>query len=821
LQDEADSEESIAAQSAPKDPVTEPPVDESHMLEAIASIDSSEDAPEELSHIEQTELFEQRLNDFEVTEDDAVELFNSLRDATRLRLWQFDMALGNANSTSDPAIIDPAEIERQHPGFPKAMYQLPSDVKTIRDLYSDVQDLFWARNRVLDFLPPESRERATGTALRGVQELGSELDLVVLEIRHQVLRLPQAAAQIKRMAIQAPVPLIWIFVEFWLAIVVFRWWRGWVPRMLQRMRSSFLAIRPRTEEILTRLRGLWYVDQVRTPLEWLLFWGFIFHLLEFDGLELVREIGWIVVQWIMLSWFAVAILNAIAARGAGGLAGESAKLRLRSMRLIATWLVLLGLGLELSNNLVGDAALTAWVWRIFQLLAFPLAIRLLSIWHVELYRRLQREGQPEVPFEEYIAQRGVTRWVSSAKVAGYLFASQLSSSLMRRIDKFDPVRAAAGRLGSGGGDEEANESVQTRPGLPDAQRIELVKGYDEYSKYARLDRRAMVTRINDADSGIVGVIGERGIGKNGFIRQVAEAHEHNTIFISCRVGNYAALEAEFEHQLGLTGRKVSDEALNAAIVEQDVRFIAIYDVHMLVRPVMGGFSELAKLNSLFDRVKAPCIWGISVDRYAWQLINRARSSYSTSDTLVRLRPWTDEQIGEFIEKSCAAIELEPDFSKLRVPRQYMDTAQEQIEERNRAGVYNMIASLSRGNPSIAIRMFADAIRLNPDGSAEVILPATRDDKVFDGLSLEMLLVLRVLAQSEVIAVDDVIANLRMDENLIRTTLHFAELRGWVEHIDRSEQGLRSGYRLTWTWFRTITRVLGRKNLLAGVAEVAS
>ena len=117
-----------------------------------------------LTHIEQAELFEQRLKNYQVTDADAVVLFNSLRDATRLRLWQFDMALENAISTSDPAIINPTEIERQHPGFPKSMYKLPPNVKTIRDLYSNVEDLFWARNRVLQFLPPADRQRVKGTA---------------------------------------------------------------------------------------------------------------------------------------------------------------------------------------------------------------------------------------------------------------------------------------------------------------------------------------------------------------------------------------------------------------------------------------------------------------------------------------------------------------------------------------------------------------------------------------------------------------------------------------------------------------------------------
>lgn len=137
-----------------------------------------------------------------------------------------------------------------------------------------------------------------------------------------------------------------------------------------------------------------------------------------------------------------------------------------------------------------------------------------------------------------------------------------------------------------------------------------------------------------------------------------------------------------------------------------------------------------------------------------------------------------------------------------------------IEERNRAGIYAMISSLSRGNPSIAIRLFADCLRVNSIGGFDVTLPANLDAQMLENASIKMLLVLRVIAQSELISMDDIKSNLRFDPPVIEATLNFTVFTGWVEHQD----GL---YRLTWPWFRTITRILARKNLLAGVREEAS
>ncbi len=792
--------------------------DSPRVLQDIAGVDASGEPVEgiTLTYMEQVDQLERRLEDFEATPEDAVELFDSLRDQTRMRLWQLDLALDAADRVTDRAAVDPAALEQAHPGFPAAAYGLPAGVVTVADLYADTEGLFWARDKVLKLVPDDVFRAAVGTSLYGMQELRSEWDLIVANLRYQALRMPEAWDKIKRRIRQAPVPLILSLVQLWLAVLLFRWWRRWLPSLLQRMRTSFLAIRPRTQEILTRLRGLWYFDQIRQPLEWLLLASFLRGLFQPEGFELGVTIIWIALRWVLLAWFAVAVLNAFAARGAGGLAGESAKLRLRSMRLIASWLVLLGLGLELSNYLVGNAAITAWVWRMFELLAFPLVLRLLSIWHVELHLRLQREGDDDSSPEVWNAERGPRRWVNSAKAAGYLAASYVSSSLLRRIEQFDPARAAASRSRATPADD-AVTAGDARPGLSPETLEALYKGYDEFSNYGRTERKELVARINAGDSGIIAVVGERGIGRNGFLRQVAENHEHSSLFLSGRLGSFAAVEADFYRQLELSDRVVDDEVLNAAILDRGLRFVVITDVHLLVRPVMGGFEELAALNSLFDRIKVPCVWAMSCDRYAWQLINRVRSSYTTADTVIRLRPWTEAQISEFIESSCESVDLQPDFTKLRIPRQYMDTAEESQTERNRAGVYNMIASLSRGNPSIAIRMFGEAIRLNEDGGAEMLLPQTKDDAVFEGLSLEMLLVLRAVAQSDLAEPDDVVANLRMEKALIGTTLHFAEQRGWVQYVDGGENE-RSGYRLSWTWFRTITRVLGRKNLLAGVAE---
>jgi hypothetical protein len=394
-------------------------------------------------------------------------------------------------------------------------------------------------------------------------------------------------------------------------------------------------------------------------------------------------------------------------------------------------------------------------------------------------------------------------------VLGLLLASRLRAELIRRIEQFGPVRAAAGLALPDDAENVASEGQ----GLPADMRATLIKGHDAFSKYASLERRALIKRIEAGLGAVVGVIGERGIGKNGFLRQVASAHERESLLLDCRTGDVADVVADFGKQLGIDMANTDDKALDAALAARNIRFIGLLDFHLLVRPVMGGIGGVADMSELQERITVPLVWAVSIDRYAYELIARLRSEYMLADGLIHLRAWSEDQIGEFIQNRCESSGLRPDFSNVRVPRQYMDVAQDSIEDRNRVGIDTMLTALSRGNPSIAIRMFADCIRMTDDGVAEVTCPVSHDDQRFKDQPINMLLVLRVIAQVELITFDDIVANLRLEPRIVTSALQVAMTSGWVE----SRHGR---YRISWPWFRVIIQVLARQNLLAGVREAA-
>ena len=383
--------------------------------------------------------------------------------------------------------------------------------------------------------------------------------------------------------------------------------------------------------------------------------------------------------------------------------------------------------------------------------------------------------------------------------------------MIRRIEQFGAVHAVTGLTLP----DDAEPATVEVKGLPAETRQTLIKGHDAFTKYASLERRALIKRINAGIGGMVAIIGERGIGKNGFLRQVASAQVdgkgHGNLVLDCRSGNTAEVVADFGRQLGIDMATADDETLNTALTAQDIRFIAIFDLHLLVRPVMGGGDGIAIIQKLYERISVPLVWATSIDSYAYQLIARLRAEYMLSDARIHLSAWSEDQIGEFVRNRCESAGLEPDFSAVKVPRQYMDVAQDAIEDRNRIGIYTMLTALSRGNPSIAIRLFADCIQMTDNGVAEVTLPANRDEQRFKDAPINLLLLLRVIAQVELITFDDIVGNLQLEPAIVTSALQVAMIGGWVE--TRNDQ-----YRISWPWFRVITQVLGRQNLLAGVRQ---
>ena len=737
---------------------------------------------------------------FAVDIEDPDELYAELDKLLRIRLRQFEMVIDDARSRDELADPHNAALAAIFPAANPAWLLFPEYVVTVKDVHENFLGLYRQRIRLLSYVSADLKLQIIGTDVYGMQQLYFELGAIWQELRYQGLRIPAAGEQILRMATRAPLPLIWLVIELLVLVLLFRWWRRWFPETLQRMQNYLLAIRPRTPEIMQRMRALWYVQQVRLPLEWLVFFQLLLSLIGFLQLQFVSALSEIFIQWIFLSWFVVEFVDAVVARGAGGAASDLGKTRLSSLRWLAVWLVLLGLGLELADRLAGQAALHALVWRVFQLLAFPLVFIQLRLWRQQLFYRVEREEPEFMTREEFSGQRGLAKYAAALRLLGFLAAAWPRKILFRSLEQFGTSRGVA----------LSTTKVDSRPDdrLDPAIRDLLLAGEMNYTKYARTARRQLIERINNDLGGSVVIVGERGIGKDSFMRQVCEAVESEYLLLDCASGKAGEVERQMAEGLGISGSLSDGQLLAQAVAEKNIRLIAARNIHLLVRPVVGGLDELAAISKIFDLLPEGVARIMTMDRYAWQYVRRALSERAASVDVIELSEWSDEQIVGFLEDRREAVQLDIDFSQARVPSRYLDTTEDPVI-RNRKGIFTMAARLSGGNPAIALRLFARSIHQDSAGKLYGVLPANRDSRQLESASLHVMLVLRVIAQAEYIAHEHIVANLRYPVSVVNNALQYSLENKWVVE----EDGI---YSLSWGWFRTITRVLSRHNLLAGV-----
>jgi hypothetical protein len=336
-------------------------------------------------------------------------------------------------------------------------------------------------------------------------------------------------------------------------------------------------------------------------------------------------------------------------------------------------------------------------------------------------------------------------------------------------------------------------------------REKLLTRGEYYDRYARAERRDIINRAKQGQKGVIGVTGERGIGISRLLEQIQESLDESMIVLDCKSNRFEDLSTSLGSALGI--KSVNARKVSQKLEESGIHTIAIDNLHRLVRPVMGGQNEIARLSELIEGIRADVLWVFSVDCFAWQFMRRARADRSTIGETIALRPWTEEQIAELLEMRNVEAGIEASFSDVSIPREFMETTPETAEERNKSGVFRMIGSMSGGNPSVALGIWADSIYSDESGQLRVRTPISPRSKDLDRASPNLLLVLRAIAQWEVISEPDIADNLRLPQGAVSSAIHYSVQRGWIEETS-------FGYRLTWPWFRTIIGLLLRQNLLA-------
>lgn len=791
---------------------------------AAANTDQQDGAADPLSVFERwtksLEALRTGIEDGTASAEDADQFFTRVSSELASRRAELAKALRWARSPDDEVAITPLELESDVVGSETAEEGIPSaplvqetptsnaETHTLEELHAIVVTLYNTRISLLEYVTPALRRRVTGLSFKGFRELIAELELIYLDFRYQSLWIPARVAQWPDLLKAHPGSFAVGILKLLLALLVFRWWRRWAPTGLIQLQERLLAIRPRQRLNLRLARFLWYLNRVRPPLEWLALLAVFATVVDVPFSDEVE--GWFgtVAQWILLAWFTVVLLNAMVARRAAGLTGRTARIRLTSFVLVVGWLVLLGLGLDLSAEYGGRGTIYSWVWPLFGTLGLPLLLVIMTLWRGEIFDQLETEPRLPSGIERTLEhQRGPKSLLGAARGGLYLIYLRLRHEFFEAISGHEFGRRFRANLETRDMLRESKRLMDRGEPIPPELRQRLIVGTGSViDKVARTEFLQLVELAEAGYGGLAFVVAERGGGKTTMMRRLETRFDSQVLFLDCPLGGYEAFHQTLAGALGLNAQEASVESLKRQLVQTGIRIIAVDNYHRLRRPMKGGNEASKRVGTLIVGVGSNLLWVATIDRAAWQYIRHARDQLMEQLTVLQLSDWTEDQLGDLLKLRCAEADIDPDFGKLRLQRLSDTSGQETAVERNRLGFSRFVWNTARGNPGVALRLFANSLVVIGDGGIEVRLPLRPPAAELMEFQILSLLVLRVIAQCELATADEIAKCLDLPKSQIGLVTAALFRRGYIEQVDNH-------YHLSWTWFRTVTDVLARKNLL--------
>jgi hypothetical protein len=682
---------------------------------------------------------------------------------------------------------------------------------------SELRDAIVALNRArlqaLGLSGRAYRSEVTGFGPRGVQEARRELQQVALELRYHVLELPRHLRHLQDDLSRSPFALVWSAIHLLIVLALFRMWRQHADRALTRMRRAAREGVAQTATTRLLASSAWYLRRIHRPLDWLVL---LWIVLGMAGeLAALPEVGFVrlVLIWVLGGSLVVLLLDAVAARQnqRSLRTAEHAALRLRSLRLLGLTVVVLGLLLNLTEASLGQGTIYAWTWVLCFVLAAPLWLLLVYWWRSIIFERLQARAEDD-PFARVLAARSEGLLAVPAAMAGgayLLFAGLLrwvrdelyDIELTRRVLAYlvrtqvaRHSRAAGARSGRPASQLSETQARFFRPGAKIGKVIDYAS--DELTAVARM--------VGEDSSTLTAVVGERGRGKTAFLERLCERLGERAVKVTCPRGEPGELLSVLAAELEL-GDRAGVEQVAEALRAARVLVVCVDDVQHLVRPTIDGLERLDEVEELARRCGGVS-WVLAIDSPAWAFVERAFGDRVAFDGVIKLPRWTETQLGELIRARTEQAGLDPEFDDLTARRQLADL-DEGDEERLEQSFYRIIWDSSDGNAAVALRSWRDSLWRTEDGRIWVRMFDEPSTAMVDTSPLSVLFVLRSILQMDVADRDDLVEATNLTPGEVHNALRFAEARGFVEEVGEG------AVRVTWPWYRAVTRVLSRKRLL--------
>ncbi|MEN8244782.1 MAG: ATP-binding protein [Thermodesulfobacteriota bacterium] len=816
MKDSSDASQDIAntqLDQSPETPMPEP-TDQNESPIPDAAEKWAEHYDKIITGIRENSVEQEEIDNFFQQIDDAFdELLSQLNATLRvLRVYHppDDKAVFQKN-TVDPDAVTSDQTQPQKP--PPSTLQNDvnaSPLRTVEQQSSVLATLYKLRIDILPSVSPSLRKTITGTGIEGVKAFKKEIDYFVLMLRVRQHLLPRTGRKTLDNVMSAPIPIILIFFQLTIAFFIFYWWRRWAKKGIPKLRTTVLEIKPRKWIHSWTAKNLWYVNRVRSPVEWALLLYSLLGTIRTARMQIIFDLLWTNARLILITWFVVLIVDAMATRGAAGLRSGNAKLRLRSFWLFASWALLVALGLGIAEDLAGKGTIYAWVWLFSKLIALPVLFLLVLWWRREIYLKLDKIMLPSAFVKKLLEhKKGLAGFFGAAVGAVYLIMNGLRQLLLRMITKFEAGRyiiANLIRIEAIRVSEKEPMEIQGKPISADKRNLLFDDDGGTVESVGQDTLKQMIELVEGGSKGSALIVVEHGGGKSFLLKRLAERQQGRVLSFSCPNGNIDAFNNVFADALGLRTPDPTPEIFSQTLIEKKIDIITVDNIHLLSRPTFGGQQDMDRVADMVRAVEAPVFWFFTLDWAAWQYISRVRDSTLFLSGVIKMPLWSEEEIRALIELRSNHAGIEPDFSELVLPRQFEDVEHETMEDRNRFGYYRILWNASDGNPLVSLYLWADSLRALPGGTIKVTLPQLPESGELDSVSMTVLLTLRVIAQSGIASEEQIIDSLRLQPDEVAAALTLSQNLGWIELVNDK-------YRLNWSWFRSIMMVLTRQNLL--------
>lgn len=680
-------------------------------------------------------------------------------------------------------------------------------------LKSDLDLASRLRLQLVPYLSSARRSQITGFGPVGVRQAGAELELMSLSLRYRMATWPRVISKLGRDLSTSPVPVLFALGQLAVLALVFWWWRRRADGVLERLHQGFAEPQRATRSSRWLEALTWYLRRIRQPLETLVFLRLFLNVLA--GLVPLpeAEFVWIAAQWLLGGMIVVRLIDAMAARRGSKTRGAdpTSELRLRSLRLVGLTIVFVGLLLALTEQSVGTGAIYHWVLRTCWLLAIPIVWVLVRWWRPTIFQRLQRRRH-QTPLTRWVLARQESRISPIAAALGgiFLLVEGLYRRLFRRLSDFEAGKRALAYL--------MRREVERQSRLVHEEKLTPLET-ELYSQFVAMPPPAaliddvgaesvghLVDLALSPDPTLVALVGERGSGKTLFTARLMQKMEPGAVIrVECGAEGRASVRPALRRALGLD-EDATTEQLTEAVRERSPSLVVIDNGHHLVRPVIGGLSQLDRLLAFMRGVGGRTSWVVTLDSPTWQHVHRARGERAVFDLVVKLPAWSEEQIGRLIDTRAELFGLRPSFEGLVLPRQPDEDVELSQEERQKRAYTRILWDYVKGNPSLALRFWAQSLYRGEDERVVVRLFRTPPMEELESLPPTLYFVLRAVVQLDGASPKDVEACTLLTEDDVADALRMARTRGWIAFQDGRAK-------VTWRWFRPIKTVLHRRHLL--------